>query len=485
MAVQKPTKPTIGEIVDKIGLGPTHLRFAFSGGGVWFADGVELSLISSITAAVAATFQIGAAARGMLVTIVYFGVFLGNLMSGPFGDRYGRRFCLLVSYICIFVFSMLSSWSPTYATLAFIRFFVGVSFGFGQPSWNALATEISPTRWRILMNAGSQSLFTVGEVYCFLLVYLDNPWMKNLDWRMLLRQGALPSLVFFLVALFFLHDSPYYLNFWGQRRQAQEVLESMQRENYAPELEDVDFAEPARQEALTDGANAVNSVEYGKLFRGDMLPITLIMTYTCFVMNFTYYGTLYAFPNILPNLSHIGTTVTPAVELMIGAAWGLPGYASSVVFSLYYGRKPIAKLYAFVCGAAAILFVVGVYIRSYTMWHIGFYAIKAFVDVGYVVVYVYISEVYPTDVRVTGGALSIAGGRVGSMLAPLSYELLTTWTGSFIPFFVVISILCLTNMPLIDLLPETNDHGLSDACHSSESYGSVSLTPEGCSGAGA
>jgi len=474
MTENKFQKPTIGQLIDKIGLGPTHLRFCLTGGGVWFADGVELSLISSITVAVAHSFQVAPAARAMLVTIVYLGVFFGNLMSGPFGDRYGRRFCLLVSYLSIFTFSMLSSWAPSYASLAVIRFFVGVSFGFGQPVWNALGTEIAPTRWRILINAGSMCLFTVGEVYCFFLVYLDNPYMKNLDWRMLLRQGAMPAALFFVAALFLLHDSPYFLVNWGRKREAQEVLESMQRENFAPELEPVDFQEAAPSEALLDEEAGS---DYCSIFTGDLLTTTIIMTYTCFVMNFTYYGTLYAFPNVLPGLAHTASTLTPAMELIVGALWGIPGYMLSVVFGMYYARKPVVKMYCLVVGFSALLFLFGIQTGSSLVWHIGFYAIKAFIDVGYVVVYVYLSEVYPTKLRVTGGSISIAGGRVGSMLAPLVYELITSWTGTYFPFFGIITMLCLANIPLVDLLPfegsNAMDDSLSSTFESTESYGSI------------
>lgn len=515
MTALKRTKPKIADIVDTIGLGPTHLRFICTGGGVWFADGCELSLMSTIAVAVSLTFEVGPLARGMLVTIVYMGVLCGNLMSGPC-DSYGRRFCLLASYLLVWVFSVMSSFAPSYAILAIIRFFVGFSFGFGQPVVNALMSEVAPTKWRIVVNGGAQSLFCIGEIYCFFIVYLQDPWMRNLDWRSLLRQGAIPALVFLGLSLLLLHESPYYFSFVGRKRDAQEVLQSMQRENCAPELDDVDFQIEdldTKKEDPNDGRayslqqlrnkyedvydeqklmeywqfacqeqNAGSDVDitsgYGAIFTQELYVTTIVMTYTCFVMNFSYYGLLYAFPILLPGVSHIGHTLTPAVELMIGACWELPGFVLAAIFcSMSLCRKPVLKMYMLAFATAACSFAVGFGTGCTVLWHIGFYASKALINVAFVVIYTYLGEVYPTNVRVTGSGFSIAVGRVGAMLAPLAFELLTYWTGAVFPFFAVICILTLINVPLVDLLPDGAGANLSAACESKASYGSMQTLP--------
>merc|ERR1719329_2119874 len=99
------------------------------------------------------------------------------------------------------------------------------------------------------------------------------------------------------------------------------------------------------------------------------------------------------------------------------------------------------------------------------------YASKFNVDIGYVVLYVYASEVYPTKVRTTGCGVSFAGGRIGAMLAPLAYELLTSWTQTYLPFFLIAAFLCFTNVPLIDLLPETS--GSTSLGNTTSEYGSA------------
>ena len=47
---------------------------------------------------------------------------------------------------------------------------------------------------------------------------------------------------------------------------------------------------------------------------------------------------------------------------------------------------------------------------------------KMFVDVGFVVGYMYASEIYPAVARTTGTSVCIAAGRIGSIACPLVYE---------------------------------------------------------------
>merc|ERR1719199_1726418 len=108
MHMRAASKPSIGEVVDRLGFGAAQARAAFLGGGVWLADGAELLLISSVTAAVADEWGFSALQRGAVVSIVFVGILAGNLFSGPVGDNFGRRQVILWSYTGIFVFSIVS-----------------------------------------------------------------------------------------------------------------------------------------------------------------------------------------------------------------------------------------------------------------------------------------------------------------------------------------------------------------------------------------
>lgn len=480
--------PRIADVIEKIGFGCTHCRFICTGGGVWFADGSELLLISAVTSSVAREWSLDALERGSMVTLVYLGVFLGNLVSGPLGDKYGRRQLILSSYIGIFVFSLVSSFMASYFALCFWRVFVGLSFGLGQPPWNVLATEVTPAKWRVVSNGISQALFSLGEVYSSLLILANDPTMQNLDWRQLLQLGAIPAFLFWVAGSFFLQQSPYYLAQSGRSEEAREVLTIMQRDNCLPNFS-VDFSDPPVTIPDESSAAGVCS-QWQKLTQTSLLTTTLIMAYTCFAVNVVYYGSLYAFPNLLPALlvspsEGVSAKVTsPAFQLMVGAVWELPGIAIACALGSCMPRKPCLKLYGFITVVAILLFVNGATgeqsFLKVVAWHIGYYVIKCSVQTGWVIAYIYITEVYPTSVRTTGCSINIAAGRLGAVISPLVYEKLKEATDSFAPFFYVLASLVFVNMMMINFLPfETFNVALSDNLEDMKTdYGSAEQTQE-------
>jgi MFS family permease len=358
----------------------------------------------------------------------------------------------------MFIFSVVSSTVPSYGWLTLVRFFVGVAFGLGQPSANALVAEITPTFWRSVTNATAQSLFAVGEVFSFLIGWCDNPSMTNLNWRLLTQEAAFPSFCFFMLALVWLLESPSFSVASGKTDEAHETLRIMACDNCKPELS-VDFLVEESEFVSNQGQSY--SAELRVIFSGDWLITTIILMYTCFVMNFVYYGALYAFPQILATIGGHGG-LSPALTLLIGACWEFPGYAVAGVVALMYPRQPITKAYLVLVALCLILFAGGVTLHQESigglMWHVGFFGTKICMAIGYVVVYTYLAEVYPTDLRVSGVAVSMACGRIGAMFASVSYELLTSWTQSFQAFFVLCAILCISNVCLVDFLPFETFH---------------------------
>jgi len=65
----------------------------------------------------------------------------------------------------------------------------------------------------------------------------------------------------------------------------------------------------------------------------------------------------------------------------------------------------------------------------------GLYGIKCFVSIGFLVVYQYAIEIYPTESRTTGVAITIGSGRLAGIISPLVIEAIVSVTGGFSAFF--------------------------------------------------
>mmetsp|Transcript_73153 Transcript_73153/g.171528 ORF Transcript_73153/g.171528 Transcript_73153/m.171528 type:complete len:475 (+) Transcript_73153:120-1544(+) len=458
-------KPSLSDVVDDIGLGPAQLRVGILAGGVWAADGSELLLISSVASTLATEWSLSPFWKGFVVTVVYTGLMLGNVGSGPLGAHLGRRELVIASYLGIFVFSILSSMSPHLLVLLIVRFFVGVSIGLGQPAALAMGLESSPTGWRIFTNGMSQALFTLGEVYSALLLMTDDPKLQDLNWRRLIQLGAIPALVLLFMSIFLLQQSPTFLLMKGRHREAVRVLENMRSDNGACDVS-LDFTLPPKASrssipnSSTDSTDGLLDMFWGQMkviSSSKLLVPTIIVSGTCFQLNLTYYGSLYAFPQVLSSLVQEGA----AIQLLLGAFWEFPGLAIGIALGMFYTRKSGSKIYLTLTACVLLLFIIGGNNqRQHWAFHIalygGYYGIKMVPLIGFVLIYQVASELYPAEARTLGVGICLASGRLAAMLGPLIFEMLLSISGTSFTFFLLMAAIAILNLYVIDWVPETS-----------------------------
>lgn len=430
------------------------------------ADGAELLIIGSVTRAVSEEWKLNAWQRGSIVSMVFIGVCLGNLLGGKVGDSIGRRLPIVTSYGLIFVFSILSILASGYWSMVSIRFFVGVAFGLGQPAWNAISGEIVPANRRLHMTTLSCAFFAVGEFYSASLIYIDSPHMVNLHWRWLIVMGAIPSLLFCICSYFWLVESPSFLATHGRVEEAMQVLEHIRDANGYSKCR-VNF-KPSPLLPENDGSMAKLGVVFGR----NLLFTSVVTCTSCLVVNFVFFGGLYSFPQVLPDME---LKVTPALNLMISALWELPGYVLAFVVCTYFTRKNSMLGYLLAVGFSTLLFA---YAAAHLvtlkrgseipLWleasvQLGILGNKMFASVGFVTCFLYSIEIYPTFARTTGTSVCVAFGRVGAIVSPLVYELMGDVTGGPFSFFYIMAGLCFMNAVLVSqLTKETKDAPLKD-----------------------
>lgn len=169
---------------------------------------------------------------------------------------------------------------------------------------------------------------------------------------------------------------------------------------------------------------------------------------------------------------------------MTGALWEIPGNAVGILFGMWLPRKPVMRLYSFLMASSLLIFIIGISMThsrtQEAFFHTGYYGIKFVACIGYIVVYQYASEIYPTETRATGASFCIASGRIGAIIAPLLFEGIHSSLGSWNMFFYLLMGVCIINFLSIGFLPfETADKVLQDhlvkdhESDASESYGAV------------
>merc|ERR1740130_690638 len=314
------------------------------------------------------------------------------------------------------------------------------------------------------MNAWGGFFFAAGEFYTAFLVYMQDPYMVDLNWRWLIGLGTIPAFAFLVVGFLFLQESPSFLLVSGRTAEAQATLEDMRNANHALDVH-IDLLEPTVAQRRLSGSIKGN---LGIILGRHMLYTTMVICMSVFTLNFIFYGGLYAFPQALPELK---LHVSPSVNLMMGALVELPGCLLGVYIGNRYSQKTCMLFYLLMVLTSTLTFsVASMRImdapkleRSLEiLLQCGLIGNKVFTAVGFLVVYVYTAEIYPTVARTTGGAVCFAFGRFGAILAPSIYEKLAFVSGSH-AFFSFTAFLCAVNAIMVLFLPfETQGLVLQD-----------------------
>lgn len=464
-----PGFPTAADYVERLGFGCAQIKVLVTGGGCLSADGSQMLILGAIAQTVGPQWKLETWQRGSLVSVVFVGVLIGNLMSGVIGDKLGRRLPILLSYVGMCLFSLASLFANGFYSMACLRFFVGVSFGAGVPAFYSLCSEVSPSDYRLPMNAWGQVQFAGGEFFSAFLIWYQDPFMKDLQWRWLVGLGCIPCVMFLVLALFMLEESPHFLMVNGRHSEAQRVLENFSKSNGVDiqiDLSRSSASAAARQTSMSIRERL--AIVWGR----HMFYSTVVLCACFFTWNFLFYGGLYAFPQALRDLElH---SVNPAVNLMLGALMEAPGLFLGVVLGRYVSRKNCMLLYLLVVLMCTLIFSFSTAAVLDTSspggsWaleslvQIGLLGNKVFTSFGALIVSVYAAEIYPTVARTTGIALGVGFGRLGSIVAPTVFDGLFVATGSYGAFFNFAAGLCAVNAVLVLFLPyETKGTILQD-----------------------
>ncbi len=162
-------------------------------------------------------FQTELAASALLT-----GCIAGAAVGGWFSDRYGRRRILMVSAVLFAVSALGAALPRNLIEFAIARILGGIAIGVASVLAPMYIAEVAPARLRGRLVSLNQMAIVTG----ILLAYFTN-WMLSYQgeqsWRWMFAVAAVPAL-FFLIALFFVPESPRWLVEKGHHKEALRIL---------------------------------------------------------------------------------------------------------------------------------------------------------------------------------------------------------------------------------------------------------------------
>ncbi|KDO68402.1 hypothetical protein CISIN_1g004750mg [Citrus sinensis] len=174
--------------------------------------------------------------EGLIVAMSLIGATCITTCSGAIADWLGRRPMLIVSSVLYFIGGLVMLWSPNVYVLLLARLLDGFGIGLAVTLVPIYISETAPPEIRGLLNTLPQFTGCVGMFLAYCMVF-GMSLMTAPSWRLMLGVLFIPSLIYFVLTIFYLPESPRWLVSKGRMLEAKKVLQSLRgREDVAGEM---------------------------------------------------------------------------------------------------------------------------------------------------------------------------------------------------------------------------------------------------------
>ena len=437
-----------------------------------FLFGYDAAVISGTIAQVTQLFQLDALQQGWYVGCALVGSIIGVLFAGILSDKLGRKLTMVISAILFSASALGCALCTDFTQLVVYRIIGGVGIGVVSIVSPLYISEVSVAQYRGRLVSLYQLAVTVGFLGAYLVNYqllawsesgalLGAPLLNKIFitevWRGMLGMETLPAILFFII-IFFIPESPRWLIVRGQERKAVNILERIYNS-----ITEATSQLKETQSVLT----AETSSEWSLLMKPGILKAVIIGV--CIAVLGQFMGVnavLYYGPSIFENAGLSGGD-SLFYQVLVGLVNTLTTILALVIIDKV-GRKKL--VYYGVSGMVVSLILIGLYflfgetLNVSSLFLLVFFLFYVFCCAVSIcaVVFVLLSEMYPTKVR--GLAMSIAGFAlwIGTyligQLTPWMLQNLTP-AGTFFLF----ALMCVPYMLIVwKLVPETTGKSLEE-----------------------
>ena len=373
-----------------------HVRVAIASIGGVFSDGYGLGIIGISLGLATPALKLTPLWVGLLGGASLAGLFLGALIAGVAADHYGRRLIFASNMALLAACSLLQFIVHSRVELFVLRLVIGLLLGTDYAVSKSLLAEFSPRAYRgrvlsllsVAWAGGYACAYTVGSML---------PALGPDAWRWMLLSSAAPCLLVLPLRLT-LPESPLWLADHGRRPQALKVVHDLFGTSVT--------LPPARP------APGHRRGRWRQLFGATWRRRTLVgcIFFTCQVIPYFAIGTFVA--QVLSAMNvHSGYAggLIYMLALFLGAALGI------VVVDRISRREFLIG--SFLVAALAML-PLSLWPSMMPVAIVGLFAVFAgTISAASNLVYVYLPELFPTDLRASGIGLAIAASRIGSAVS--------------------------------------------------------------------
>ncbi|MGN6802607.1 MAG: sugar porter family MFS transporter [Ginsengibacter sp.] len=418
-----------------------------------FLFGFDTAVISGAEKSIQQFWNLSAFEHGLTMSIALVGTIIGALTGSIPSDKLGRKQTLFLVAILYLIASIGTALAQNWFLFLLCRFLGGLGVGASSVVAPVYISEISPPHRRGRLVALFQFNIVLGILISYFSNYLIGTSTET-SWRWMLGVQAFPSLLF-VILIRFVPETPRWLILKaGKFDLAKSILKVIDPVGY-----ENDYNKILKGHELV----ASKKVKENIFQRKYRLPIMLAVLFAAFNQLSGINAIIYYAPRIF-EMTGLGTSSS----LLSTAGIGLVNFIFTLVairFIDKVGRKKLMYI-----GSVGLIFSLGLVsyaffahdFASYTVL-VGLLLFIAFFAFSQgAVIWVFISEIFPNQVRARGQTIGSVSHWTMAAIITFVFPVFAEQLGGGITFLFFTCMMVLQLLFVWKMMPETKGRSLED-----------------------
>jgi sugar porter (SP) family MFS transporter len=416
-----------------------------------FLFGFDTAVISGAEQSIQAYWGLSSLQHGLTVSIALMGTVIGALTGAIPTDRYGRKKTLYGIAILYLLSSLGTAVSVNWYFFLFFRLIGGFGVGASSVTAPIYISEISPAGRRGKL----VGLFQFNVVFGIVISYLSNYLIGRTgqhSWRLMLGIQAVPSALF-LGLLRFVPESPRWLILHqGKVDEARRIFNRIDPATADKIVMDI------QRGAAEDKTSPQTDALFSKRYR---TPVILAVLFAVFNQVSGINAIIYYSPRIF-EMTGLGKNSS----LLSTAGLGAINFVFTLLAMNFIDR--IGRRTLMLIGSFGLIFTLAMVAYSFYAAHFSGWAVPLFLFI-YIaffafsqgaVIWVFISEIFPNQIRAKGQTLGSTTHWVMATIIAFSFPYLAEKAGGGNTFLFFCIMMCIQLIFVWRVMPETKGKSL-------------------------
>jgi sugar porter (SP) family MFS transporter len=423
---------------------------------VGFLFGFDTAVISGAEQSIQKYWNLSTLQQGFTVSIALIGTIIGALLGAIPSDRLGRKKTLYLIAILYLASSLGTAFSGNWYNFLLFRLLGGFGVGASSVTAPIYISEISPAAKRGKL----VGLFQFNVVFGIVVSYFSN-YLIGLSgahsWRLMLGIQAIPSAIFFLL-LRFVPESPRWLIMKrGKIEEAREIFKIINPDTADRIITEIQETDREEKEVLRQ--DPLFSSRY-------RTPVMLAILFAVFNQLSGINAIIYYSPRIF-EMTGLGTSSS----LLSTAGLGVINFTFTLLAMNFIDK--IGRRTLMLIGSVGLIFTLAMVSYSFYSTSINGWAVPVFLFI-YIaffafsqgaVIWVFISEIFPNQVRAKGQTLGSTTHWIMAATIAFSFPYFAEKVGGGNTFLFFCIMMCIQLIFVWKIMPETKGKSLEQIEH--------------------